>query len=194
MEALISLGIFGIVLSAIYLAYVSSHTTFTSGNNKVEVQQNARVGMEEMAREVRTAGYDPSGVIPTLGSATQNCATNPPQGSGPFAVQVACADYISFVADVTGEGTTDRVVYKREGNQLKREISSWDGTTFPATAGSELADSVTALSFTYYDGNGAVTADRASIRRIAIGLTAQGTAGGKQETFPLLIDVQLRNR
>jgi type IV pilus assembly protein PilW len=193
LEVLLFSAISGILLSAMYLVYVMSHTTFVQGTSQVELQQNARVGIDGMAREVRMAGYDPSGAIPTLGAAAQNCTTNPPQGSGPFAVQVACANYISFVADVTGDGITDRVVYKLQGNQLQREIASWNGANFPAAVSSELAESVTALTFTYYDGSNAVTAVPASIRRIAIGITTQQTAGTRQETVPLTIDVRLRN-
>ncbi len=194
-EVLIFSAIFLVVLAAIFMLYATSHTTATWGTNKMEVQQNARVGIEPMARDARMAGYDPSGAIPLLGApVAQNCAANPPTGSGQFAIQVACSNAISFVADVTGDGTTDRVIYRLVGSQLKREISSWNGANFPPATSSELAEGVTALSLKYYpDGGTAETTDRASIRRIEISITTQGTAGGKQETFPLTTDVRLRN-
>ncbi len=193
MEALVVIAIFGIVLTALYTTAVTNQTTFVRGSSKIDLQQNARVGIELMATEIRMAGYDPSNVIPALATAAQNCTPTPPQGSGPFAVQAACATAISFVADVTGDGTTDEVVYRRVGNQVMRDISSWNGATFPAETSSALVDSVSALAFTYYDGSDGVTSDPASIRRITITLTTQGTAARMAVAFPLTIDVRLRN-
>jgi type IV pilus assembly protein PilW len=195
LEVLIFSAIFGIVLTIVYLIYVASHTTFTWGGKKIELQQNARVALEMAVREIRMGGYDPSGVIPTLAAVAQNCAANPPQGSGPSAVQVACAGYIRFIADVTGDDKSDQVVYRLQGTQVMREISSWVGGVWspnPASS-SELAEEVTALSFTYYDGSDTPTATLADIRRITIEITAQGTAGVRQETFPLTMDARLRN-
>jgi len=193
LEALVVAAIFGIVLTAIYSTAVTSQTLAVRGNNKIDLQQNARVGMERLATEIRMAGYDPSNVLPALATAAQNCTLTPPQGSGPFAVQAACAHAISFLADVTGDGITEKVVYRQVGNQVMRDIASWTGTAFPAAASSALVESVSALTFTYYDGSDVVTADPASIRRITIRLTTQGTAGGMPVTFPLAFDVRLRN-
>lgn len=193
LEALVVSAIFGIVLTAIYSTAVTSQTIAVRGNSKIDLQQNARVGMELLATEIRMAGYDPSNVLPALATAPQNCTPTPPQGAGPFAVQAACPHAISFVADVTGDGTTEKVVYRQVGTQVLRDIASWDGTAFPAATSSALVDSVSALTFTYYDGSNVVTADPASIRRITIGLTTQGTAGGLPVSFPLTLDVRLRN-
>ena len=196
MEVLIASAISAIILSALYLVYESSHTSFVQGTDKIDVHQNARVGIEQMAREIRMAGYDSSSpsVIPGLTVVAQNCAANPPTGAGPYAVQVACANYISFIADVNGNGITDRVVYKLVGTQLQRDFSAWNGASFPAAVNSEIAESVTALTFTYYDGSDNVTAVQDSIRRITIGITTTQMAGKTQETLPLTIDVRLRNR
>jgi len=193
LEALVVSAIFGIVLTAIYSTAVTSQTISVRGSNKIDLQQNARVGMELLATEIRMAGYDPSNVLPALAPAPQNCTPTPPQGAGPFAVQAACANAIGFLADVTGDGTTEKVVYRQVGNQVLRDMSSWNGTAFPAAASSALVDGVSALTFTYYDGSDVVTANAASIRRITIRLTTQGTAGGLPVTFPLTLDVRLRN-
>ncbi len=194
LEALVVSAIFGIVLTAIYSTAVTSQTIAVRGHTKIDLQQNARVGMELLATELRMAGYDPSNALPTLATAPQDCTPTPPQGAGPFAVQAACAHAISFIADVTGDGTTEKVIYRQVGTQVLREISSWDGTAFPAAASSALVDSVTAFTFTYYDGSNGVTADPASVRRITIRLTTQGMSGGVPVSFPLTLDVRLRNR
>ncbi len=181
LEMLISSSIFAIVLFAIYTMHITSQATSTRGVNKIEVQQNARVAKVRMTREIRMAGYDPSSAIPLQGS--------------PTAVQVANANAITFIADVTGDGVSERVTYQLQGTQLIRESASWVGAAWTPTppATSELAESVITLSFTYYDASDNVTATLAAIRRITIDITTQEATGGMQQTFPLTLDVRLRN-
>lgn len=178
LELLVVTSIFTVVLFAVYMMYETNQTTFTRGKDKIDIQQNARVALEMMAMETRMAGYDPS-----------------PAATPATAIQTASANEILFIADVTGDNVSDKVRYQLVGGQVMREISSWVGgvwTPNPATV-SPLADSATALSFTYYDANNAVTGTLANIRRITIGLTVQKTWAGKTERFPLTIDVRLRN-
>lgn len=186
LETIIFAAIFGVVVGAIYLMYSTSHTTFTRGQTKIEVQQNARVAMEMVARETRTAGYDPSDALTTLGTT---------------AIQTANANSITFIADVDGDNSnpadgtpdTDQVTFRLNGTQLIRDFSTWGGAAFPAPTASVLADGVSALTFTYLDGSDVVTATLADIRRITITITTQETAGGRTETYPLTMDVRLRN-
>src|SRR3990172_7877377 len=88
MEVLISLSVFTIVLFAVYTTFTASHRTFARGEDKIEVQQTARVAMGMAASEIRTAGYDPSNpaVIPNL--------------LPPTAIQAENANSLTFVADV----------------------------------------------------------------------------------------------
>ncbi len=182
LEMLISSAIFAIVLFAIYTIHITSLDTSTRGVNKIEVQQNARVAKERMAREIRMAGYDPSSAIPVQGS--------------PTAVQVATATTLTFIADVTGDGVSEQVTYQLQGTQLIRESASWVGAAWTPTppASSELAESVITLSFTYYDASNNVTATLAAIQRITIDITTQETTAGLlPQTFFLTLDVRLRN-
>ncbi|MFQ5881716.1 MAG: PilW family protein [Candidatus Methylomirabilales bacterium] len=205
LEILVSSAIFGIVLGAIYIMYVTNQTTFARGENKIELQQNARVAMERMAREIRMAGYDPSGAIPAQPVGQQT------------AIQVADANTITFIADVDGDNSnpadtvpdSDQVTFQLQGTQVIRDISSWLGgpwTPDPPTS-SELADGVRpaadpagpGLTFMYFDGSDTPiitpvpAASLGNIRRITLVLTTQATAAGRQETFTLTMDVRLRN-
>ena len=132
------------------------------------------------------AGYDPSDAINLLPST---------------AIEIANANDIRFIADVTGDAVSDQVRHWLAGNQVMRDISSWNagtGTWDPPGSG-ELAASVSTLTFQYFDANDVgipapvAVGSLTDIRRITIGITAQGTAAGIQETFPLTIDVRVRN-
>lgn len=183
LEMLISSAVFVIILFAIYLMLTTNQVTYMRGENRVEIQQNGRVAMRRMAREIRMAGYDPSSAIPAQGSQT--------------AIQVANANIVTFIADLDGDDVTDWVRYRLQGNQLIRDSSSWVGGAWnPPIANptsSVLADSLSALSFTYFDRTDTGTATLADIRRITLGITLQDTASGFQDTFPLTSDVRLRN-
>ena len=185
LEVLIFSAIFGIVVTAIYMMYSTSHTTFTRGQNRIEAQQNGRVAMERMAREIRTGGYDPSDVM--------NAGAPAPS----TAIRFANANDITFIADVDGDNTTDQVKYSVNGNaQLVREVASWGGgPDFPAFVADVLADGVNSLDFTYCDGNDVCSPTPAlgDIRRIMIQLTTQESDGLRTESFPLSMDVRLRN-
>jgi len=179
LEMLISSAVFVIVLFAVYLMLVTSQITYARGENKVEIQQNARVAMQRMAREVRMSGYDPGSAIPAQASQT--------------AIQVANANTITFIADLDGDDVSDRITYRLQGNQVIRDNASWVGGAWTPSVSSELADSVSALSFTYFDSTDTATATLAGIRRITLGITVQDTAAGFQDSFPLTVDVRLRN-
>ncbi len=180
LEVLTTTAIFGVLLVGVCTIYAASLKSFNRGQNKIEAQQNARVGIEVLARELRLAGYDPSDAINVLPTT---------------AIEVAAANTVTFIADVDGDAVSDRVRYGLQGTRLVRDSASWSGTAFPALTGNnELAEGVTALTFTYSDGNDSFTATLADIRRITIGISTQETTpDGIQVSFPLTLDVRLRN-
>jgi len=179
LETVIFSAIFVLVMMAVYTTYITTQATFTAELNKIEVQQNAWVGMERMSREIRSAGFDPSDVVTTQ-------STTP--------IQVANANDITFIGDVDGDGNTDQVRYSlNENGQIIQESSTWNGVDFPAPTESVVADGVIALAFTYFDASDTVTATLADIRRITIDLRTREARGGRPATFPLATDVRLRN-
>jgi prepilin-type N-terminal cleavage/methylation domain-containing protein len=56
-ELLVAMAISGIVVAAVYTAFVTQQKSYTVQNQVAETQQNARVGLDLIAREVRMAGY-----------------------------------------------------------------------------------------------------------------------------------------
>ncbi len=197
LEMLVSTAVFTIILFAVYTMLTGNQATYARGENRVEIQQNARVAMRRMIREIRMVGYDPSSAIPAQASQT--------------AVQIANANTITFIADLDGDNDadnipdTDWVRYQLQGSQLIRESSSWVGGAWTPPINnpnsSVLADAVTALNFTYFDGNDpnneiaapVPAASLTAIRRITVDITGQEAAASFQDAFPLTADVRLRN-
>jgi hypothetical protein len=134
------------------------------------------------------AGYDPSGAM-----------TGQPD---PTPVLTASENTLEFLTDLDGDGVTDRVSYRMEGHGLIREVGSWTGSSFTAGESGMLADGVTALEFKYFDGTAPdgneliapiLGADLSEIRRIVVTLEATVVNVGQRESYPLFMDVTLRN-
>jgi hypothetical protein len=141
--------------------------------------------LESAAREIRMAGYDYSNVIASLTS--------------PTSIQTATSSALTFVADVTGDGTLDQVTYQLSGTQFIRKIASWNGTAFPSQTSGTVADGFTGLTFSYFDASDTAIAapvaagSLANVRRITISTTTTQTTVDQQRTFPLVVDVHLRD-
>ena len=188
LEMLIASAIFFSFMTGMATLYSRGHKTYTRGQNKIEVQQSARVAMDSIATELRMAGYDPSGATAGV--------------ENPTPLLLADEDTLEFLTDLDGDGVTDRVVYRLEDHGLVREVGSWNGSAFSVGESGVLADGVTALEFEYYDGTapdgnelGApiLGSDLAEIRRIVVTLEATVVNVGQRESFPLFMDVTLRN-
>ena len=86
-EILIALSTFFIVLFAVYTTFDTSQATYAAGEQRADIQQNARVAMEVVGADLRLAGYG----FPT--------------GAGNV-ITAANATSITFWADVMSASTT----------------------------------------------------------------------------------------
>src|SRR5216684_5812802 len=95
-ELLVALGLLGLVMAATALLLQSGLAAWGWGASRVEAQQSARAALERMARELREAGYDPT-------------------GAGIEAVLVAEPTRVVFQRDLNANGlidpTRERVTY-----------------------------------------------------------------------------------
>ncbi len=60
-ETMISLVIFGIVMTGIYQTYDSQQATYVKQQQVIDMQQNQRTAIYFLGQEIRMAGYDPTG-------------------------------------------------------------------------------------------------------------------------------------
>ena len=198
-ETMVTLAILGLVMLAITSVYKGSTMLWIKTDQQRDVQQNARIALQQMIREIRQAGY--VFMNTDVGSG----------GNGP-AIDIAEANKIVFsavVRDVNRDGVkdnnlnwsvnvdTETVTFsipvgtkKIQRHSIKAGgITENKDFTFPAVE-------VTGLDFIYKDGNGSFLATpvigdiRYDIRYIEIVLTVskgvgQANAAAGKETFIL---------
>jgi prepilin-type N-terminal cleavage/methylation domain-containing protein len=205
-EVLIASVVLVIVLMAIYIVYDTGIQDYARGTARADVQQNVRVALDNMARELRTAGYSPSAT---------GCTTPP---SGTITAISTSPVSVTFLADVgklNNDGCLDQVTYTfvpptdltkpcdssnpATIGSITRSIQEWSaGAWSPVTPTAyDVAQCVTALTMTYYDSSGATItnpADVGKITRITVSITGtENTRGWGVRTYTLTSDVRLRN-
>ncbi|MEW6669606.1 MAG: prepilin-type N-terminal cleavage/methylation domain-containing protein [Thermodesulfobacteriota bacterium] len=161
-ELLIAMAITGIVMGAVYSTYYSQQKSYVAQEQIAEAQQNLRAALYYLEREIRMAGYDPTGQA-NAGLVTTNANT------------------IRFTMDLTNNagtggpdgdtGDTNEDVtyslYTSGGVQML-------GRKSPSTAANvPVASNIDALDFVYLDDNGAVTANLANMRAVQITVVAR---------------------
>ena len=196
-EVLIASAIFIFIFLAAYLIYETNQITFAKGERDVDIQQNARVAMDRIVRELRMAGFDPQD--PTI---IPDPCTTP--------IQSATPESISFIADVDSDGTTEKVEYTHDGDSdppgVRREQwpslagANCDGDWSDSGGAQPLVDKVVLLAFTYYDNSGTQIPDNdlmarlSEIRRITIAITASDVLPSEgTRSYTLTSEVRPRN-
>jgi prepilin-type N-terminal cleavage/methylation domain-containing protein len=219
LELLIAGSILAIALIGVYFAFDNTWATYSRGQGRAEVQQNGRVAMDQMTRQIRMAGYFPQNFPPPPALPPAPPVANP--------LHVATDSAFAFYGDADGSGASNVFLFCLTQNlsnpaqptyQLLRvkTAAPAPAAAYTCAGGDILADfpaqNGTSLRFTYYDGNGtllptpldgqvlgavptfAVTAQRAAARRVLITLSARRDVPGHQtQTYMLTSDVRLRN-
>jgi len=195
-EILIASTIFVIVLLGIYVVYETNQATYVRGEGRANVQQNARVALDQMTREFLMAGYDPTKVLANPSS------YNSPSGVilSNYAMQSLGASSVRFLADVDGDNITEVVqfAYDATNKRITRQVWVWNAGTSSWTTGGAQAvtedNTIDSLAFTYRDENNAVTSDTYAVRRIEVALSASVQAGSQgTQSFALNSDIRPRN-
>lgn len=203
-EALIAAAVGSIILLGLYLSYDVNQATFIRGEQQTDLQQNARIAMDRIVRELRLAGSDSQSppIIPAP------CATG---------IQSATASSVSFIANVDSDGTTEKVEYTHDTvsspQKIRREkwptLAGPDCTTdWSASGGAQpLAERVTGLTFAYFNDadvclggvctpppNDVPAASLSDIRRVSVTITTADTqTGSGARNFTLRAEVRPRN-
>jgi type IV pilus assembly protein PilW len=186
-ELMITVAISGIIIAAIYSAYITQHRTYLAQEQVAEMQQNNRAAIDMIAREIRMAGYDPTkaaGAGITIASVGQISFTQDTNGDTDTTDSGERIDIGFNVADdalrdgvpdndLDGDGVPDAVSLRRQ--------TYGPPPVFSPSGYQAIAENIQAIEFRYLDSTGAVTAVLADIRSVRISILAR--AGREDREF-----------
>jgi type II secretory pathway pseudopilin PulG len=208
LEALTSMALFFSLVAAVLITYGPSRSLYTGGATRAEVQQNARLAMAEMARQIRMAGFFPGNfTIPSPGTTEDD------------PILIATDSALAVHGDIDGSGATNAFLFCLDGDLLRRGRGAANVTgSFTCDQGDVLAENAAELRFTYYDADGNPIPDpatapyvldsqgvgsvpdrsdmtqRSDVRRIVVTLTVQEDLPvQKNYVYTLTSDIWLRN-
>ncbi|MDH4321049.1 MAG: prepilin-type N-terminal cleavage/methylation domain-containing protein [Desulfobulbaceae bacterium] len=144
-ELMVAVALTGIVTVAIYKSYISVSTGYDVQDQLVEVQQNARVAMDRMVREIRMAGYDPT----DTGTAGIDASSTSQQIVFSMYDDASAMTFISYRLGVGSSGSKD----------LQRQ----EGASVGAGAWQSVIQNVDALDFGYVAVDGSTVAPEAAV-------------------------------
>jgi prepilin-type N-terminal cleavage/methylation domain-containing protein len=168
-ELMVAITIFGVVMGAIYSAYMSQQKAYTVTESVTEAQQNLRAAMYTLERDIRMIGYDP-------------------RGAGTFGFRNSAAGWqagwlgantITFTWDSNGNGgtpesgTSEYSSYRVSGTALQKQ----EGT---AGSWNSVAEDISGMSFQYLNSSGTVTGTPADVRTVVVTITATKNNHTKQ--------------
>ena len=172
-EIMIALVVSSILTAGIYEIFHTQQNTHRAQDEVVKMQQNMRGGLYLLARDLRSAGFDPND------SNAFGFVVNMPKvgGGNLFPTDI---DYtidtnrIALSLDNNGNGAVDdnnneRIAYRLNNTILERYNSN---APDPTQMWEPIIDNVDALDFVYLDANGNVLAtnDPAQIRAVQVSL------------------------
>ncbi len=191
-EVLVTSALFSLVIAGVYLLYTTMQETLDRGQVKSDLQQNARIGLDRLVRELRMAGYSTGSPVEPVRAAAAGC--------------LAFMHATHQITYDTGDDANDTGVPRRKILRRRQD----GGGAQPQ------AETVAALAFAYYDvDNQALTpgtpgrcppaggaalvlaADQLrQVTRVAITLRTTASLGDPHpgESYTLKSHVRLRNR
>lgn len=157
-EVLVALGLSLLTMSAVYSLYVQELKAQGVRENVLNMQQQARVVVDLVSREILMAGYDPRGVNRDADLTNNfNGITYDP-------------DKLTIKADLNGNGITNDAnesivfVYDAASHMLRRNTG---GGNQP------FGEDIEAFVVDYFDQAGKPTSDSQAIRQVGITVTAR---------------------
>lgn len=196
-ELLIAMAVGLIILGAVYSLFTLQSKQLGNQELIVEMQQNARMAMEMISRQVRMAGYNPTGATPKPGivAAGVNSIT--------FSMDVTDTSDSSKQPDGFTDGPNEYITYDlytpSGGTQYLARRSTSSASRQPVVEHVDLLS----FSYLYLQTDGTLTTNNTglanireiqiTIRTIASKIDPSYTANGGYRTYSLTARVAPRN-
>jgi type IV pilus assembly protein PilW len=150
-EIMVSTAIAMVVLAAVSNTFIGQTRYYNAQEHVNEMQQNGRAALDLMSREIKLAGYDPTGTA--IGN---GIPYSPAQ--------------LQLLADLDGDGSTagtdENIIYAYDAANLRIQRTT-GGTTMTLT------ENISDFTFDYLDASGNPTTIAGNIRQIRISITAR---------------------
>ncbi len=175
-----TMAISGVIVAAIYSAYSAQQKVYTAQNQVTEMQQNIRAAMGFMTREIRMAGYDPTGragaeitaaeagqisftqdITDTAGTGGRDGKTDGPGEIIDFGFSTAVDADRNGIPDTLSNGVP-------ESAPLGRQTGNAGGFQ-------PIAEDIQAIEFHYLDATNAATATPTDIFSVQISVLARAS-------------------
>ena len=163
-ELLVAMVLSLVVLASVSSAFISQRKTYDAQEQVNEMIQKTRAVMEIITREIKLAGFDPTG----------NAFNDT---SGPYAIPYS-ATQLQIQADLDGDGTANTsdsneiILYSFDSDNLQIQRNTGQAWAYARV----LAENIQNFTFTYWASNGTQinsTANQANIRQIQITVTGR---------------------
>ncbi|MFC1863124.1 prepilin-type N-terminal cleavage/methylation domain-containing protein [Thermodesulfobacteriota bacterium] len=153
-ELLIAMVITVIVMSAVYSVYYSQQKSYRTQQQVAMMQQNLRGAMIMLTKDIRMAGYDPIGVVPT-----------------PAVLTADSQDFRFIRVDDSGTAT-EQISYRFNSNELQRDEGGGYQT---------MAENIDAVNFVYLGTDNTAlsspVADPSLVRSVQVTMVARAAKG-----------------
>ena len=191
LELLVASTLLGPVVIALFVTLETMQGAYSKGEGRADQQQSARIGLARMVRDLRAAGFDPSAVIPRLPI--------------PAVIQTAETTRIAFIADVNGDGRSEKIEYRLDLSAdppvlRRQQWSTWNNGWSGTNGAQPLAEGITSVEFTYNGADGTAVplgelpARLGEIRRVGIAIAATAlVAQIPTGPYRLVSEVRIRN-
>ncbi len=162
-ELMIVTALLGLVMAGMYNMFVHQQKSYTIQDHVSAMQQNARVGLEYLVKDIRMAGYMPESIpfdpddppVPAPLKSTPPVADVAGQtftDGHSESIEEATAHSITFLADIDNDARTETVRYALTGTNLTMEVWEWNAltATWSNSSGAQtIAEDIENLDFTY---------------------------------------------
>ena len=194
-ELLIAMTIGLIILTALSSTFLIQSKIYDVQEQVAEMVQTARAAMDMMSREIRMAGYAPTGYVPTGGTMQRSDPTGTnfvgiPYNTGQLQIR----------ADLDGDGNItgqENIIYIYDGTTLQIDRNIGAGNH-------PFAENIQSFTFVYLKADGVTevttSAENDDIRQIKFTITARTakpdpnyTANGGYRTYTLTSYITPRN-
>jgi len=102
-EFLVSVAVFSVIMTGLYTIFIWSNQTYVSGTRRQDVQQSARLAMDQMVRQIRMAGYYPENFDANAANDIPLPPLNNPYGV--LRVHMGTASSLAVFGDFDGTGS-----------------------------------------------------------------------------------------